>query len=163
MQLQQRTWLIHWSLFVFFNHQNGRNGIIDMFFQDKYVPIDLRIDYPEMMCFCHSLYVFYSLCHNRYLNTIQTTCPHVLRYLTAAVITNKRRRNVLMELVKVIQQESDTYRDPITELLEDLYVTFDFDAAQLKLRECEKVIWCSSSLFCQLTLCWLIGASLSGE
>jgi len=31
-QLQQRTWLIHWSLFVFFNHPNGRNGIIDLFF-----------------------------------------------------------------------------------------------------------------------------------
>eukprot|EP00003_Mantamonas_plastica_P014777 TRINITY_DN2545_c0_g1_i5.p1 TRINITY_DN2545_c0_g1~~TRINITY_DN2545_c0_g1_i5.p1 ORF type:complete len:328 (-),score=78.07 TRINITY_DN2545_c0_g1_i5:858-1841(-) len=25
-QLQQRTWLIHWSLFVFFNHPTGRNG-----------------------------------------------------------------------------------------------------------------------------------------
>ena len=77
-QLQQRTWLIHWSLFVFFNHPNGRNGIIDMFFQD------------------------------RYLNAIQTNCPHILRYLTTAVITNKRRRNVLKDLVKVIQQETYT-------------------------------------------------------
>lgn len=23
-QLQQRSWLLHWSLFVFFNHANGR-------------------------------------------------------------------------------------------------------------------------------------------
>jgi len=109
-QLQQRTWLIHWSLFVFFNHPNGRNGIIDMFFQD------------------------------RYLNAIQTTCPHILRYLTTAVITNKRRRNVLKDLVKVLQQESYTYRDPITEFLEDLYVNFDFEAAQVKLRLCERVL-----------------------
>jgi hypothetical protein len=29
--LQQRTWLIHWSLFVFFNHPKGRDLIIDMF------------------------------------------------------------------------------------------------------------------------------------
>lgn len=29
--LQQRTWLIHWSLFVFFNHVKGRDLIIDMF------------------------------------------------------------------------------------------------------------------------------------
>lgn len=29
--LQQRTWLIHWSLFVFFNHAKGRDLIIDMF------------------------------------------------------------------------------------------------------------------------------------
>jgi len=109
-QLQQRTWLIHWSLFVFFNHPNGRNGIVDLFFQD------------------------------RYLNAIQTNCPHILRYLTAAVITNKRRRNVVKDLVKVLQQESYTYRDPITEFLEDLYVNFDFEAAQVKLRLCEEVL-----------------------
>jgi len=109
-QLQQRTWLIHWSLFVFFNHPNGRNGIIDLFFSE------------------------------RYLNAIQTTCPHILRYLTTAVITNKRRRSVLKDLVKVIQQECYTYRDPITEFLEALYVNFDFEGAQVKLRECEKVL-----------------------
>jgi len=109
-QLQQRTWLIHWSLFVFFNHPNGRTGIIDLFFSE------------------------------RYLNAIQTTCPHILRYLTTAVITNKRRRNVLKDLVKVIQQEVYTYRDPITEFLEALYVNFDFEGAQVKLRECEKVL-----------------------
>ena len=34
-QLQQRMWLLHWSLFVFFNHENGRNAIIDLFFQDR--------------------------------------------------------------------------------------------------------------------------------
>lgn len=29
--LQQRTWLVHWSLFVFFNHVKGRDLIIEMF------------------------------------------------------------------------------------------------------------------------------------
>ena len=43
-----------------------------------------------------------SIC--RYLNTIQTVCPHILRYLTTAVIINKRRKTVLKDLVKVIQQ-----------------------------------------------------------
>ena len=28
--LHQRTWFIHWSLFVFFNHDKGRDHIIDM-------------------------------------------------------------------------------------------------------------------------------------
>lgn len=37
-QLQNRIWLMHWSLFIFFNHENGRNGIIDLFFQDRLVP-----------------------------------------------------------------------------------------------------------------------------
>ncbi|MED6259074.1 Eukaryotic translation initiation factor 3 subunit E [Ataeniobius toweri] len=109
--LQQRTWLIHWSLFVFFNHPKGRDNIIDLFL---YQP--------------------------QYLNAIQTMCPHILRYLTTAVITNKdvrKRRQVLKDLVKVIQQESYTYKDPITEFVECLYVHFDFDSAQKKLRECE--------------------------
>ncbi|KAK3532576.1 hypothetical protein QTP86_024144 [Hemibagrus guttatus] len=112
--LQQRTWLIHWSLFVFFNHPKGRDNIIDLFL---YQP--------------------------QYLNAIQTMCPHILRYLTTAVITNKdvrKRRQVLKDLVKVIQQESYTYKDPITEFVECLYVNFDFDSAQKKLRECESVL-----------------------
>ena len=33
--LQQRTWLVHWSLFVFFNHPKGRDLIIDLFLYQK--------------------------------------------------------------------------------------------------------------------------------
>ncbi|XP_020165498.1 eukaryotic translation initiation factor 3 subunit E [Aegilops tauschii subsp. strangulata] len=109
-QLHSRIWLMHWSLFIFFNHENGRNGIIDLFFQD------------------------------RYLNAIQTNAPHLLRYLAAAVVVNKRRRNMLKELIKVIQQEQNSYKDPIIEFLECLYVKYDFDGAQQKLVECEQVI-----------------------
>ena len=44
----------------------------------------------------------------RYLNAIETMCPHILRYLTTAVIINKQnRRTMLKDLVKVIQQVSD--------------------------------------------------------
>merc|ERR1712042_20514 len=57
--LQQRAWLIHWSLFVFFNHPKGRDHIIDLF-----------------------------LFQQQYLNTIQTMCPHILRYLTIVVIND---------------------------------------------------------------------------
>lgn len=110
-QLQQRTWLIHWCLFVFFNHDEGRDEIVDLF-----------------------------LSNANYANAIQTTCPHILRYVTAAVITNKRRRSELRALVKMIQQETNSYRDPVTEFLECLYVNYDFDGAQQKLRECEKVL-----------------------
>jgi translation initiation factor 3 subunit E len=109
-QLQHRTWLIHWSLFVFFNHEDGRNGIIDLLFQEKY------------------------------LNAMQTNCPHVLRYLTTAVIINKHRRNVLKDLVKVIQQETYNYSDPITEFVQCLYVNFDFEGAQGMLQKCEDTL-----------------------
>ncbi|OVA12388.1 Proteasome component (PCI) domain [Macleaya cordata] len=108
--LQSRIWLMHWSLFIFFNHDSGRNGIIDLFLYD------------------------------RYLNAIQTNAPHLLRYLATALIINKKRRPQLKELIKVIQQEQSSYKDPITEFLHCLYVNYDFDGAQQKLRECEDVI-----------------------
>lgn len=36
-------------------------------------------------------------------------------------------------------QEAYSYRDPITEFVEALYVSFDFDGAREKLAECEQV------------------------
>ncbi len=138
-----------------------------------------NIPSPSILIHTHR-FVLFCLSFFRYLNAIQTVCPHILRYLTTAVIINKRRRNVLKDLgietyryihlsipsiqsihstlthlilfllpllplhasyiVKVIQQECYTYRDPITEFLEALYVNFDFEDAQVKLRECEKVL-----------------------
>merc|ERR1719188_1468076 len=109
--LQQRTWLIHWSLFVFFNHPKGRDLIIELFLYQK-----------------------------QYLNAIQTTCPWILRYLSTVIINKGSRRNVLKDLVKVIQEESYTYKDPITSFIEALYVDFDFNGAQQKLRECETLL-----------------------
>jgi translation initiation factor 3 subunit E len=74
------------------------------------------------------------------LNAIQSNAHHLLRYLATAVILNKRRRQLVMrELMKVIQQESYTYKDPITEFLECLYIDYDFEGAQQKLKECEEV------------------------
>lgn len=75
----------------------------------------------------------------RYLNTIQTTSQHLLRYLAAAVVVNKRRRNVVKDLIKVIQQEVYEYSDPITQFLQCLFVDYDFEGAQQKLKECEEV------------------------
>ena len=36
-QMQQRAWLMHWGLYIFFNHENGRNLIVDTLFQDRHV------------------------------------------------------------------------------------------------------------------------------
>lgn len=109
-QLQQRTWLMHWGLFVFFNHPAGRAELIELFLSE------------------------------RYLNTITTNCPHMLRYLCVAVITGKRRRNELKDLVKVVQACKYMYSDPVTDFLECLYVDFDFEEAQKKLWECEQML-----------------------
>ncbi|KAL4450235.1 hypothetical protein ABPG77_010904 [Micractinium sp. CCAP 211/92] len=109
-QLQQKAWLMHWSLFVFFNHENGLNALIDLFMQD------------------------------RYLTAIQLTSQHLLRYLAVAVIVNKRRRNVLADLKRVISQEAYEYSDPVTEFVRCLFVECDFDGAQEQLAKCEEVL-----------------------
>ena len=46
----------------------------------------------------------------RYLTAIQLTSQHLLRYLAVAVVINKRRRNVLNDLKRVISQELYEYR-----------------------------------------------------
>ncbi|MEQ2183201.1 Eukaryotic translation initiation factor 3 subunit E-A, partial [Goodea atripinnis] len=62
---------------------------------------------PPCVCVSFSSHVSGGSVFSRYLNAIQTMCPHILRYLTTAVITNKdvrKRRQVMKDLVKVIQQ-----------------------------------------------------------
>ncbi|KAL8822184.1 MAG: hypothetical protein Q9191_007076 [Dirinaria sp. TL-2023a] len=116
-QLQHRTWLIHWTLFPFFNYEPARDLLTDLFFSPSFI------------------------------NTIQTDCPWILRYLAAAVITNRSRtRNTgqyqkqLKDLVRVVRQEGYEYRDPVTEFVKALYIDFDFEEAQKKLGEAEEVL-----------------------
>ena len=117
-QLQHRTWLIHWSLFPLFNHDPARDILTELFFSPNFI------------------------------NTIQTDCPWILRYLSATVVTNYIRPNTaapakgnqnrntgnqqkqLKDLVRAVRQESYEYSDPITSFLRALYIDFDFSAAQ---------------------------------
>ncbi|KAH7913217.1 eIF3 subunit 6 N terminal domain-containing protein [Hygrophoropsis aurantiaca] len=117
-QLHSRTWLVHWSLFVYFNHPQGRTLLLETFMSPTY------------------------------LNTIQTSCPWILRYLTSAAILSRkstggassRVRHSIREIVKVIQTEEYQYQDPITSFLKELYIEFDFEAAQRELTLAEGVV-----------------------
>jgi len=110
--LQHRSWLLHWSLFVFFNLPKGRDDLIELFLNSQ-----------------------------PYLNTIQIACPHLLRYVSVSVVTCKsKQKNTLKDLMRVIDVERNSYRDPVTDFLSCLYLDFDFDEAQKKLRECEDVL-----------------------
>ena len=116
-QLQHRTWLIHWCLFPFFNYEQAREPICEMFFSPTFI------------------------------NTIQTNCPWILRYLAAAVVTNRSRsRNTgqyqkqLKDLIRIVRQENYEYTDPVTDFIKALYIDFDFEEAQRKLSEAEEVL-----------------------
>lgn len=121
--LQQRTWLLHWSLFVYWN-DSAKGGLE------------------------HLVELFHS---ERYKQAITTNAPHLLRYLTAAVLLCKRRvtkkaaagsnfeaRRLMKNLINVMQDCE--YTDPIVEFVNCLCVKFDFESAQTKLAECEKVL-----------------------
>ncbi|KAJ5683825.1 Eukaryotic translation initiation factor 3 subunit E [Penicillium maclennaniae] len=117
-QLHSRTWLIHWCLFLLFDHDSARDTITDLFFSPAFI------------------------------NTIQTSCPRVLRYLAAAVVTNRNRPHKhsgvypkqLKDLVRVVRQEGYEYSDPITDFVKALHIDFDFEEAQKKLGEAEAVL-----------------------
>jgi translation initiation factor 3 subunit E len=58
-QLQSRTWLAHWSFFVYFNHPQGHTLLLVTFFSPTYLPQH----HPNIRTF-----------------------PQILRYLAVAVI-----------------------------------------------------------------------------
>jgi translation initiation factor 3 subunit E len=105
MLLQQRSWLLHWSLFVFFNHPSGRAELVELFLKEHY------------------------------LNAIQTNCPWLLRYVAVCSIVSPTRRSLLRDLKKVVEQETYTYCDPVTEFVHYLFTDLDFDGAQERLAE----------------------------
>jgi translation initiation factor 3 subunit E len=112
-QLSKRAWLLHWSLFVFFQQaEGGREALVEFFFQEKYV------------------------------NTIQTYCPWLLRYLAFAIVTDKRHWHDRKkdDLLKMITLETYEYSDPITEFVTALMRDSDFAGAQSKLEGCAEVL-----------------------
>jgi translation initiation factor 3 subunit E len=121
-QLQHRTWLCHWSLFPFFNYEPARETLTELFFSPAYI------------------------------NTIQTSCPWILRYLCAAIITNRNRpsgksnfvygnyQKQLKDLVRVVRQEQYEYNDPVTSFVKALLLDFDFEEAQKRLLEADEIL-----------------------
>lgn len=116
-QLTAREALVHYALFPFFNYEPARDKLTEMYFSAPYI------------------------------SSIQTVCPWILRYVAAAVISNRARSNnshiyqkQLKDLIRVVKQEIYEYQDPVTEFVKALYVDFDFEEARKKLLEAEAVL-----------------------
>lgn len=141
--LQKRTWLLHWTLFVWFNHPEGKQGLVEMYLSPPY------------------------------LNTILTSCPWLLRYLVAGLVLTRKTSRVYMvptpnaansstdrmlnagnpitkvtpaaalrDVSRIIIAEAASYRksnDPVVDFLAKLYGDFDFEGAQEELKQAEKV------------------------
>lgn len=111
--LYARAWLLHWSLFVYFNHPTGRQTLLDTFLAPAY------------------------------LNTIQSACPWILRYLAVAAVLARgapRARYALKDVVRVVSSEAYQYSDPVTRFLTALYTDFDFSSAQEEMARAEALV-----------------------
>lgn len=142
-QLHNRTWLLHWSLFPLFHHEPARDQLIELFFSPSYI------------------------------NTIQTSCPWLLRHLAVAVISSRNKaptvvpgqRNTtgnsyqkqMKDLTRVVRQESYEYADPVTAFLKALYVDFDFEEAQSKLGIAQRVL--ADDFFLHLSMAEFVEAA----
>lgn len=123
LALQQRTWWLHWSLFVYYNHPGGRDALLETWLNQNY------------------------------LNTVQTSSPWLLRYLVAAVVISRkstlrsstagnsaRSREAVRDVVRALSQEQYQYQDPITEFLRKLYGEVDFEGARQEMSNAAKVL-----------------------
>jgi translation initiation factor 3 subunit E len=126
-QLHARSWVLHWSLFVYLKNGEADPAVLRAALLDTFLA-------PA------------------YLNTVQTSCPWLLRYIaTVAVLARRasaapgaqgsaRVRHALKEVVRLVQLEAYQYKDPVTEFLRELYVEFDFERAQKELARAEGVV-----------------------
>lgn len=135
--LQFRSWLLHWSLFLWFKQTVEEPG------PDSDGTAAGAPEYPKapgmnMYLLQQMVEMFFSRTN---MDTIQMNCPWLLRYCVVAVVILQRGpRRFRNKLIQVVQQEGYQYRDPLTRFIESLYIDFDFDVAQTTLRECEQVM-----------------------
>jgi len=118
LSAKQHAWLLHWVLYQnFLNEQDGQgiNEALNTFLDD------------------------------RYKSTITTVCPWLLRYIVLAAVccsnkTLKAKIKYCKEIAKnMLQEEVDSYKDPLTEFLRSLFVECDYEQASNCLRDCRKV------------------------
>jgi translation initiation factor 3 subunit E len=144
--LQQRTWFLHWSLFVYFNHPEGRDKLVDAWLSQTPLPASLSRDGRDQQAYLLT-----------YLPTLQANAPWLLRYLVAAVVLSKRaafkgntylgalariatKEQLGTAVLTAIRQETYQYSDPVTDFLRALFFDLDFKAAGEYLKQSEEVV-----------------------
>ena len=113
----KRTWWVHWSLFVFFHHENGLDRLAQIIAGSEQ---DLRED-------------------RVLLSTIQNQCPYLFRYFAVAALLSSRG-DMVKRLLQFITENRVVSDDPIVEFLIALYKDFDFTLASQKLATCFEVV-----------------------
>jgi len=138
VQLQQRAAWLHWSLFVYFRHPKGMQALVEAWTESTLEAGEKRRSY--------------------YLDTIQSSCPWLLRYLVAAVVVShtgplkisvytpnnpsanaQGKKSILatkiFQVLRVVEQEKYQYSDAVTEFFRLLVGSVDFEGATTYLKQ----------------------------
>jgi translation initiation factor 3 subunit E len=90
---------------------------------------------------------YVDLCNEKSnFSVIQLLCPQLLRYLVVAALVNKnlhKNRNYSFDfykLTEIIKRGIVKYSDPFTELIENLYLNFDFESAARNITEIQTAV-----------------------
>lgn len=137
-QLNKRTWLIHYSLFIFLNGNfTASDAGVDASSQAEADSVEAAAAAKSSVGQDASdkttknknkglLTMIDLFLSSSYMSTIQASCPWVLRYLIVAMLETQQYKR-LRDLIRAVNVESYEYQDPFTQLVESLFVTFDFD------------------------------------
>jgi translation initiation factor 3 subunit E len=128
-RLQQRTWLLHWSLFLLANFPKRREPLIDFYLADEN------------------------------LSCIALTCPWLLRYVIAAVLPHRKKHVLAKMLFRLLSPEALALKDPFALFLHAILGRFDFEAAQGLLEDCRRAIASDYFLSSMLTPAQFLNAA----
>jgi len=161
---QARAWFMHWALFVHFNDGDETGEVLYDDGLDRLVEGWRGPTGDFIAGWLPEAHKWNSVQEKDrkqcvWFRTMQCLCPHLLRYIAAAIIigmdeNGKRKdrdgvpvesghikmRTHLKNLIRLVEAEKRYYKDPITEFVEKLCAECDFEGAHQKLQECEAVL-----------------------
>lgn len=120
-QLKFRNWLIHNSLFLFFNEIELSNQ-----FKNK--------ETPSQLLQMNEIFISSS-----YLSSIEASCPWILRYLIASVLYTKDFKK-LRDLIRAIEIENYEFNDPFTNLINSIFIKFNYNELKQVVKEIKVLI-----------------------
>ena len=112
-----RTWWVHWSLFVFFHHEDGLDRLVQIIAGSDQ---ELRED-------------------RVLLSTVQHYCPYLFRYFAVAALLSPRG-DILKRLLQFLTENRVETGDPVVEFLIALFKDFDFSRVRERLGVCFEVV-----------------------
>ena len=109
-RLQERTWLLHWSLNILAEYPSKREALLDIYLRDENLLV------------------------------VSLTCPWLLRYIITTLLLFRKKHHLVSKVVRLLTPEALALGDPMIKFLQSVAVDFDFEAAKAVMNDCCRAI-----------------------